>query len=72
MCHFMALLAGVAPIEQWQFHILQRGGAGEEIEALENESEGMAADERALVFVEVFHCDAFEAIGAGVRAIETS
>ena len=44
----------LAAIEQRQLDILERGGAREQVEALEDEAEIAAAQQRALVAVEAF------------------
>jgi hypothetical protein len=46
------LLLGIAAIEQRQLDILERGGAREQVEALEDEAEIFAPQQRALVAVE--------------------
>jgi hypothetical protein len=59
-----ARLLAIAAIEQGQLDILERGGAREQVEALEDEAEIFAAQQRALVAVERLDMDALEQEGA--------
>ncbi len=63
---------GMALVDQRQFDVLERGRAGEQVEALEDEAEIVAAQERPLVAAEARDIDAVEAVGAGGRPVEAA
>src|SRR6185295_11285925 len=59
-------------IEQRQGDIFDRRRAGEQVEALEDEADALAAQPRQLRLVERGDIDAVEPVGAGGRAIKTA
>ena len=61
-----------AAIDQRQLDILDRRGARQQVEALEDEAEEMTADPRLMAGVEVADADAVEGIGAGGRPVEAA
>src|SRR3546814_14201087 len=64
----------LAAIEERQLDIFERAGAGEEIEALEDETEIAAAEQRPLVPIEPFDMETLEQElpgGRDVRAEES-
>src|SRR6185312_13238146 len=64
--------AGVAGIEQRQRHVLQRAGAGHEVEALEDEADASAADRGERVVGKAPDGGALEAVVARGRPVETA
>ncbi len=67
-----ALPVAHAAIDQRQLDILDRRGAGEQVEALEHEAEIMPAQQRALLAVEPPDLDAVEKVAAARRLIEAA
>ncbi len=61
-----------AAIEQRQFDILQRRGARQQVEALKDEAQVVAAQQGALVAVEAFDMDAAKQVVAGSRRVEAA
>ena len=55
----------LATVQQRQFHVLLRAGARQQVEALEDEAQMRAPQQRALVAVEPVHRHATEQVGAG-------
>ena len=66
------LLGRHVPVDQRQLDVLERGGAAQQIEALEHEAQVVAAQQRALIGVHLADGDAEEAIRAGGRRIEAA
>ena len=68
-----ALFAGHAGIDQRQFHVVQRGGAGQQVEGLENEADFLVADARQLVVAHLADqvaVDVILALAGGVQAAD--
>src|SRR5262245_50631352 len=59
-------------VDHRQLHILQRGGARQQIEGLEHESDAAIADRRKVIVVERVHLDALETIRAAGCPIEAA
>ncbi len=59
-------------IDAGDLDILQRGRRADEIVALEDEAEGIAAQFRQLIAVEIGGVAAAEQIGAGCRLVEAA
>ena len=59
-------------VKQRQLDILQRRGAGKKIEALEDEADEVAAEQRTLIAVELADVDSVEAVGPAGRRIEAA
>ena len=68
----MTLAGGDAAIDQRQFDILHRGGARQEIVALEDEADIEIAQHGAAVAVETASIDAHETVGSGRRCVEAA
>jgi hypothetical protein len=68
----MAFGGGNAAVDQRQLHVLERGGAREQVESLEHETEIVATQARPLVAVEGADVDAPERIGAAARRVQAA
>ena len=69
---FEALRGGRAVIDERQFHVVQRGGAGQKIEGLEDEADFLVADARQLIVVKIADELAVEPVAALRRRIEAA
>src|ERR1017187_2170328 len=68
-----ALGAGHAGVDQGKFHVVQRGGAGQQVEGLEDEADLPVADARQLVvghLADQVAVDVVQALGGGIEAAD--
>ena len=63
---------GHAAVDERQFDVLDRRGAGEQIVALEHEAEVVAPEQRALIAGQPGDIDAVETVAAGGRPVEAA
>ena len=59
-------------VDERELDVLQRGGAREQVEGLEDEADLLVADRRQLVVVHRLDRDAVEEVAAGGRAVEAA
>src|SRR4030095_1870273 len=71
-CPLVALGAGHALVEQGQLHVLGEREAGQQVEGLEDEADGAAAQPRQLLLAERVEGAALEAVAPGARAREAA
>ena len=67
-----ALGGGRAVVDERQLHVVQGGGAGQQIEGLEDEADFLVADARKLIVVEITDQLAVQPIAALGRRIEAA
>jgi hypothetical protein len=61
-----------AVIQQRQFHVVERGGARQQVEPLEHEADLLVADRREVVFRHPGHVLAIEKVVPAGRTVETA
>src|SRR6185295_10053786 len=67
-----ALARADAAVDERELHVLERGGARQEVEALEDEPDQPVPDDRAGVVAPPGHVDAIEQVAPPRRAIEAA
>ncbi len=68
----VTFLGRKSSIDKWQFHIFQRRGAVEQVEALEDKAQVVAPQQGALVACQLAHIHTPEQVLAAGRGVETA
>ena len=68
----LAAGAGRAGVRERQHHVLEHGEARQQVEALEDEADGLGADLRELVVGERGYIEPGEPVGARRRGVEAA
>src|SRR5271168_2981321 len=72
LCSLGASSRGCAVVDERQLYVVKRGGAGEEVEGLEDEADFLVANAGELVVVEFGDVMAIEPVAALGRGIEAT